>query len=75
MDDDLPSPHRIVPVSQREVDAASRRRAIAALERALRMLAVAAGRDYERCGKAACARSRRCRGFACMPEVAGETER
>jgi hypothetical protein len=26
-------------------------------------------RDHDHCGKAACARSRRCRGFACEPEV------
>ena len=34
----------------------------------MRLLAIAAGRDYEHCGKAACARSRRCRGFACEPD-------
>ena len=42
----------------------------------MRLIAIAAGRDYEHCGKAACARSRRCRGFACEPDAAddaGET--
>jgi hypothetical protein len=35
--------------------------------RCMRTILIAMGRDYERCGKAACARSRRCRGFACEP--------
>jgi hypothetical protein len=35
----------------------------------MRLIAIAAGRDYEHCGKAACARSRRCRGFACEPDA------
>ena len=69
MDHDLPSPHLIPPVPQCEIDEASRRRAIEALERALRLLAIAAGRDHEHCGKAICARSRRCRGFACEPDI------
>lgn len=42
--------------------------------RCLRMQLVAIGRDYERCGKAACARSRRCRGFACEPQVASDDD-
>ena len=74
MDNDLPSPHRIPPISQHAVDEAGRRRAIEALERALRLLVVAAGRDYAHCGKAAYARSRRCRGFACEPESDHDTE-
>ena len=57
--------------AQRE-QAATRKRAIASIERSLRSLLVAIGRDYEWCGKAACARSRRCRGFACEPEIADE---
>ena len=52
--------------------AATRKRVIASMERSLRSLLVALGRDYEWCGKAACARSRRCRGFACEPEIADE---
>jgi hypothetical protein len=36
------------------------------------LIAIAASRDYERCGKAACARSRRCRGFACEPDAGDE---
>ena len=58
------------------IDQASRRRAFDAVARCMRLLAIAAGRDYEHCGKAACARSRRCRGFACEPDgddEAGET--
>ena len=47
------------------IDQAGRRRALDAVARCIRLLAVDAGRDYEHCGKAACARSRRCRGFAC----------
>ena len=50
------------------IDQASRRRAFDAVARCMRLLAIAAGRDYEHCGKAACARSRRCRGFACEPD-------
>ncbi len=44
-----------------------RARAIRSAMRCVRSLLIALGRDYERCGKAACARSRRCRGFACEP--------
>jgi len=40
--------------------------------RYLRARLVAIGRDYERCGKAACARTRRCRGLACEPDVSGD---
>ena len=35
--------------------------------RIVRHMLIGMNRDYERCGKAACARSRRCRGFACEP--------
>jgi hypothetical protein len=52
--------------------AAVRKRTIASIESGLRSLLVAIGRDYEWCGKAACARSRRCRGFACEPDMADE---
>ena len=58
--------------SQAEIDEASRRRTIDALHRALSRLAGAAARDWRRCGKAACLRSRRCRGFACEPEMGGD---
>jgi hypothetical protein len=51
--------------------AAVRKRTIAGIERSLRSVLTAIGRDYERCGKAACARSRRCRGFACEPVADG----
>jgi len=33
--------------------------------RTVRAILISMNRDYERCGKSACARSRRCRGFAC----------
>jgi hypothetical protein len=42
------------------------------VERCIRALLIAMGRDHLRCGKAACARSRRCRGFACEPDVSDE---
>jgi hypothetical protein len=46
------------------LQAAAGRAAESAL-RVIRTLLIAMNRDYERCGKAACARSRRCRGDAC----------
>jgi hypothetical protein len=45
-----------------------RRRAVQSVMRCMRTILIAMGRDYERCGKAACTRSRRCRGFACEPD-------
>ena len=54
------------------IDQASRRRAFDAVARCMRLVAIAAGRGYEHCGKAACARSRRCRGFACEPDAGDE---
>jgi hypothetical protein len=44
------------------------------VERCIRALLIAMGRDHLRCGKAACLRSRRCRGFACEPDVSDEDE-
>jgi hypothetical protein len=58
--------------SQDEIDAASRRRAREAMHRCLALLIGLAAQDWRHCGKAACARSRRCRGFACEPELDGE---
>jgi hypothetical protein len=63
--------------TQPEIDAVSRERAIDALHRALARLAGDIGRDWARCGKAACLRSRRCRGMicedrACEPETGGD---
>jgi hypothetical protein len=55
-----------------EVDEASRRRAIDALYRALTRLVKASAQDWRHCGKAACLRSRRCRGFACEPAACGD---
>ena len=58
-----------------EIDAADneietiRERIIASAMRCIRMQLIALGRDWERCGKASCARTRRCRGFACEPDV------
>ena len=46
-----------------------RRRAIQSAMRCIRALLIQLGRDYERCGKAACARTRRCRGLACEPHA------
>ena len=47
----------------------ARQRAIHSAMRCIRTLLIALARDYERCGKASCARSRRCRGFVCEPAV------
>jgi hypothetical protein len=58
--------------TQAEVDEASRRRAIDALYRALTRLVKASAEDWRHCGKAACLRSRRCRGFACEPAACGD---
>jgi hypothetical protein len=58
--------------TQDEIDAAGRRRALDAMHRCLALLVGVVARDWRHCGKAACARSRRCRGFACEPEVDGE---
>lgn len=52
---------------------AIRERTIASMERSIRAMLTALGRDWERCGKAACARSRRCRGLACEPQEDDET--
>ena len=49
-----------------------RRRAIEGIDRCRRKLLIALSRDYQHCGKASCARSRRCRGFACEPDVDGD---
>ena len=61
LDDDAPMTHA-------ETDAA-RDGALAALERSLRLMASQIAGDHRHCGKAACARSRRCRGFACEPHL------
>jgi hypothetical protein len=50
------------------VDAARRRRVIDTAYRCLAKLVSHIACDHEHCGKAACARSRRCRGFACEPD-------
>ena len=47
---------------------AIRARTIESAMRCIRALLIQIGRDYERCGKTSCARSRRCRGFACEPD-------
>jgi hypothetical protein len=47
--------------------AATRKRTIDAAYRCVAKLIARIARDHERCGKAACVRSRRCRGFACEP--------
>jgi hypothetical protein len=38
--------------------------------RCMRAILIGMNRDFERCGKASCARARRCRGFACEPSLA-----
>jgi hypothetical protein len=45
-----------------------RERVIASAMRCIRMQLIALGHDWERCGKASCARTRRCCGFACETE-------
>ena len=54
--------------------AAIRARIVERAMRCLRAQLVALGRDHERCGRASCARSRRCRGLACEPDVAADPE-
>jgi hypothetical protein len=44
-------------------------RTIDRLHRSLIALVAGIGRDHQPCGKAACARSHRCRGFACEPDI------
>ena len=56
-------------IPQSAINAATRQRTIDAVYRCLDMLAAQIGRDHERCGKAACRRAGRCRGFACVPDV------
>ena len=51
--------------TQDEIDAASRRRALEAMHRSLALLVGVVARDWRHCGKAACLRSRRCRGQVC----------
>ena len=79
MDNDLPSPHRMPPAIATETAdddiVATRRRTIDGAWHCAEILLGQIARDHERCGKAACARSRRCRGFACVPGGQdGETE-
>jgi hypothetical protein len=54
--------------TQNQIEAARRQRTLDALYRCAARLAGTIGRDWHDCGKAACARSRRCRGFACEPD-------
>ena len=58
--------------TQDEIDDVSKERALEALERALARLTRDVASDWRHCGKAACRRSRRCRGFACAPKVRGD---
>jgi hypothetical protein len=53
---------------QDEIDAATRRRTLDALIRCLARLGGAIAQDWRHCGKSACRRARRCRGFACEEE-------
>jgi hypothetical protein len=49
-----------------------RQRVIDGIDRCRRKILIALNRDYQHCGKASCARSRRCRGFACEPDLDGD---
>jgi hypothetical protein len=53
--------------TQDEIDAATRKRTLDGMDRCLALLVGQVARDWRDCGKAACKRSRRCRGFACEP--------
>jgi hypothetical protein len=46
----------------------TRLRALNGVKRCVALLLDAIGRDWRHCGKASCARARRCRGFACELE-------
>jgi hypothetical protein len=59
--------------TQDEIDAATRQRANDTLDRCLARLVGEIAQDWLHCGKAACRRARRCRGFACEPEFDGDT--
>ena len=61
-----------LPPSQAEIDEATRRRTFDAFHRVLARLTGDVARDWQHCGKAACLRSRRCRGFACGLGVSGD---
>jgi hypothetical protein len=63
---DTPGKH--FETAQAAIDAAARRRAVDAVGRCLVTLIAGIARDHQHCGKAACARSRRCRGFVCEPD-------
>ena len=58
---------------QAAIDKASRSQALDAVYRCLDRMLASLARDYAHCGKAACARARRCRGFACKLEEDKET--
>ena len=64
-----PTPHM---PAQDEIDC-TRERTLDRARRCVALLLSQIGRDHEHCGKAACRRSRRCRGFACEPDDEDET--
>jgi hypothetical protein len=49
----------------------TRKRTLDGAARCLALMLGALARDWLYCGKASCARARRCRGFACEPESDG----
>ena len=51
---------------------AIRARTLDGIYRCVERLARGLSRDWPRCGKAACRRSRRCRGSACVPALGGD---
>jgi hypothetical protein len=53
-----------IPASSNEIETIQRR-TLDGIYRAIGTLLVSIDKTYEHCGKASCARSRRCRGFAC----------
>ena len=63
-----PAPHDDGRERYGEIESA-RDRVLDGIMRRLRQLVIAVSRDYAYCGKAACKRSRRCRGMACEPVV------
>ena len=63
-----PAPAPATSPTQDEIDAARRRRIVDGIHRCIALLLDGIAREWAYCGKAACKRARRCRGFACEPE-------
>jgi hypothetical protein len=65
-------PEAATPAAEAAQIAAGRARTLDALERCIVRLVDLLDPDHSFCGKAACRRSRRCRGFACGRPADGE---